>query len=358
MIPLLKPSHSQAEIDAVAQVLRSGWWGNGPRCEEFERELAQRAGYAHCVTVNSATAALHLSLLACGVGPGDEVVVPALTFVSTALAVSYTGAVPVFADVDPATLCLDWGDVAQVVTDRTKAIIPVDYAGLSAGGDGIWNSWQLPVIEDAAHAPLLPHHYGDFVCYSFHPVKPLATGDGGAILLDDETLASRLRALRWCGIDRDTWQRSQKRYGWDYAIEEIGYKAHWNDIQAAIGLAQLKRFDHLLAERKMLAARYLDAMAGCGLELPQWRPEHIWHLFVVRTETERRNDLIDHLLARGVSAGVHYKPLTHYPMYADQPTPPVTEHEWRRMVTLPLFAGMSEAEQGLVIDAVKEWCER
>lgn len=356
MIPLLQPSTSKSANFAVLDVLNSGWWGNGPRCAEFEAELARRTGYAHCVTVNSATAALHLSLLACGVGPGDDVIVPALTFVSTALAVSYCGARPVFADVDPVTLCLDPEDVAQVITPRTKAIVPVDYAGLPA--TSAWSSWRLPVIEDAAHAPLLSNHYGDFVCYSFHPVKPLATGDGGAILLDDETLASRLRALRWCGIDRDTWQRSQNRYGWDYCIEEIGYKCHWNDIQAAIGLAQLERFEEMLGQRTAIALRYMAELDGTGLELPAWSADHIWHLFVVRTEPERRNDLIDHLLARGISAGVHYKPLTLYKPYADQPTPPVTAREWRRMVTLPLFAGMSEAEQGLVIEAVKEWCKQ
>ena len=355
VIPLLRPSTSKSANFAVLEVLNSGWWGNGPKCEQFEAELARRTGYEHCVTVNSATAALHLSLLACGVGPGDEVIVPALTFVSTALAVSYTGARPVFADVDPATLCLDPEDVAQMVKPNTAAIIPVDFAGRPAPGG--WEDFDLIVVEDAAHMPLGPH-YGDFVCYSFHPVKPLPTGDGGAILLDDASLAGRLRALRWCGIDRDTWQRTQTRYGWDYAIEEIGYKCHWNDIQAAIGLAQLERFDEMLDARRAIALRYLAELDDCGLELPAWHPEHIWHLFVVRTDADRRNSLIDHLLARGISAGVHYKPLTHYPMYADKPTPPATEREWRRMVTLPMFAGMTTDEQGLVIDAVKEWCVR
>lgn len=356
MIPLLKPSVTQAEKDAVLAVLDSGWWGNGPICAQFEQELAARAGYAHAVTVNSATAALHLALLAAGIGPGDEVVVPALTFVSTALAVSYTGARPVFADVDPCTLCLDWADVAQVVTPATKAIIPVDFAGLSAGAQGVWNSWDLPIIEDAAHATL-GRHYGDFVCYSFHPVKNLATGDGGAILLDDPTVASRLRALRWCGIDRDTWQRTGSRYSWDYAIQEIGYKVHWNDIDAAIGLAQLHRYDAMQADRRRLAANYLDAFRGQpDVELPATHPDHCWHLFVIRVRNEAaRNDLLDYLASRGIAAGVHYKPLTYYPMFAGQPTPPVTDREWRRMVSLPIFVGMEPAQQAAVIDAVLDW---
>ena len=355
VLPLLRPSCTQAEIDAVTEVLRSGWWGNGPVCAQFERELAAKAGYAHAVTVNSATAALHLALIACGVGPGDEVIVPALTFVSTALAVSYTGARPVFADVDPRTLCLDWDNVSEVMTEATKAIIPVDYAGLSASPAGISYHFGVPVIEDAAHACLIPH-YGDFVCYSFHPVKNLATGDGGAILTNDETTASRLRSLRWCGIDRDTWQRTGKRYGWDYAIDEIGYKCHWNDIDAALGLVQLHRYGEMQLARRKLAQRYLEALEGNGFELPAARRDHAWHLFVLRVEDEAaRNSLIDWLTARDISAGVHYKPLTHYPMYAGQRTPPVTEREWARCVTLPLFVDMTGAEQALVIDTVLEW---
>lgn len=358
MIPVLRPSVSQAEIDAVTQVLHSGWWGNGPVCEQFERELAARAGYAHAVSVNSATAALHLSMLALGIRRGDEVIVPALTFISTALAVTYCGAVPVFADVDPETLCLDWVDVAQLVNDRTRAIVPVDYAGLSAGSFGIWNSWDLPVVEDAAHAPLTGHHYGDLVAYSFHPVKPLATGDGGAILTGDETIANRLRALRWCGIDRDTWQRSGVRYSWDYAVSEIGYKYHWNDIDAAIGLAQLHRYDQMQAARRRLAERYKAGLAGLEIQLPVFHPDHAWHLFVVRVDVAERNSLLDWLTSRGIAAGVHYKPLTCYPMYAAQPTPPNTALEWRRMVTLPLYTDMTDAEQDLVIKSVREWRER
>lgn len=352
-IPLLQPSCSHAELDAVRRVMLSGWWGNGPLCAEFEGELARRTGYAEVVTVNSATAALHLALLACGVGPGDQVIVPALTFVSTALAVSYTGATPVFADVDADTLAIDAESVAQVVTSRTKAIIPVDYAGLPAHGP--WANWGLPIIEDAAHAPLM-QHYGDFVVYSFHPVKPLATGDGGAVLLNDASTASRLRALRWCGIDRDTWARTQGRYGWDYAIDEIGYKYHWNDIQAAIGLEQLKRFRILLDRRRELAIRYCQELGPLDvLQLPAFRMDHCWHLFVVRTEAGLRNSLLDYLTTRGISAGVHYKPLTYYAPYASQRTPEVTEREWRRLVTLPLYASMTDAQQSEVIDAITDW---
>lgn len=356
MIPVLRPSCSQAEIDAVAEVLLSGWWGMGPKCEEFEREMAKRCGRAYCVTVNSCTTALHLACLVSGFGKGDEVIVPALTFISTALAVVYCGAKPVFADVRPDTLCLDWEDAAAKWTERTAAAIPVDYAGHPA----LALDQRLPaalndklIIQDAAHS-VAQRAYGDLVCLSFHPVKPLATGDGGAVLTDDGQVAERLRALRWCGIGRSTWERTAKRYSWDYDIQEIGYKYHWNDIQATIGLVQLGRLDDMNRRRREIAKRYAWELSKCtAVTLPLDHSAHTWHLFALRVDAERRDALVDHLAAKGISAGVHYKPLTHYPMFADQPTPPVTEREWRRLVSLPIYPNMTEGEQEQVIEVVK-----
>lgn len=351
MIPVLKPSMTEREVEAVADVLRSGWLGNGPVCQRFEAALAKRYGYEHCVTVNSATAALHLACVVNGIGPGDEVIVPALTFVSTALAVSYCGARPIFADVVHDTLTLDWCEEANLHTNLTKMTIPVDFAGYPAAE----HQRIIPrTIQDAAHSAG-GMAYGDMICLSFHPVKPLATGDGGAILLNDAAKADRLRALRWCGIDRSTWERNGKRYAWDYDIAEIGYKCHWNDIQAAIALVQLDRLDTMQARRRQIAETYTRELAHM-VQTPRDHPLHTWHLYCIRIDSERRNALIDHLAKRGISAGVHYQPLTCYPMYADQPTPPVTEREWQRMVSLPIFADLTEAQQEWVIDAVKEFC--
>ena len=220
MIPLLQPSVTQAEIDEVVSALESHWWGSGPKVEKFEQLMATQSGYHHCVTVNSATAALHLSLKLFDIGPGDEVIVPALTFISSALAVVYCGATPIFADVRPDTLCIDWNDAREKITENTKAIIAVDYAGYPAKPS------QMPgvaVVQDAAHA-CGGLYYGDLVTLSFHPVKNLATGDGGAILCRASRNADRLKALRWCGIDRSTWERVEKRYNWDYQINSVGYK--------------------------------------------------------------------------------------------------------------------------------------
>jgi perosamine synthetase len=319
----------------------------------FEEAMAARYGMRHCIAVNSCTAALHLALLSHGIGPGDEVIVPALTFVSTALAVVYCGATPVFADVNPGTLCMGLGRAAEAVTPKTKAIIPVDYAGYPA--ENYREPFPIPVIQDAAHSAG-GLAYGDSVCLSFHPVKPLATGDGGAILLNDDARAERLRALRWCGIDRSTWKRSGKRYTWDYDIAEVGYKCHWNDIQAAIGLAQLERLDAMQARRGDVAFTYYMELRGMGdVQLPPRHQSHTWHLYPIRVPAERRDALLDHLAERGISAGVHYKPLTYYPMFAEQPTPPVTEREWRRLVSLPIYADMTDGEQDRVIEAVKEF---
>lgn len=352
MIQVLQPAYTESDIAAVSEAIRSCWWGLGPRCAELEKELAERGGYKHAVTVNSATSALHLALVANDIGRGDEVIVPALTFISTALAVTYTGATPVFADVDPATLTLNWRDVRSKITWRTKAVIPVDYAGQSAWPSAL--PANIAVIEDAAHN-VLGAHYGDMVCYSFHPVKQLATADGGAILTNSASQAERLQALRWCGIDRSTWQRSGKRYSWDYNIAEAGYKYHFNDVQAALALSQLKRWDEIVARRRAMVDYYFNELRGIdGLELPADSASHTWHLFVVRVAAEKRDGLLDYLAEKGIGAGVHYKPLTHYKPYL-QETPPMTEKVWRKLVTLPLHLNLSEADQALVCTAVKEY---
>ena len=356
-IPLLQPSVTSAEIEAVAKVLHSHWWGQGKVVEQFEQEMATLYGYKHCVTTNSATAALHLALKVQGIGPGDEVIVPALTFVSTALAPLYVGATPVMADVCADTLCIDWGYASKLMTDRTKAIIPVDYAGYPAArpGHSVYDCMKesgLAIVQDAAHS-CGGTGYGDLVCLSFHPVKNLATGDGGAILTNDGDQAIRLRALRWCGINKSTWERAEKRYGWDYDIHEVGYKYHWNDIQAAIGLVQLRRLHEMNQRRCEIAMRYCEELRGL-VQLPVDHPEHTWHLFPIRVE--RRDALVDHLLAHDISAGVHYKPLTHYSMFSGDL--PVTEWEWQRLVSLPIFPDLTDEQQGHVIQNILTFLAR
>lgn len=360
MIPVLRPIIADDEENAVSEVLRSGWWGMGPMCEKFERELESLYQYQHAVTVNSCTAALHLALRSHGIGPVDQVIVPALTFISTALAVVYCRATPIFADVDPKTLCLDWDDVERKRTPATAAVISVDYAGHPAPPP---ISFMGPaLIQDAAHS-CGGLGYGDSVCLSFHPVKNCATGDGGAILTRDFERAERLKALRWCGVDKSTWQRSGKRYSWDYDIAEVGYKYHWNDIQAAIGFEQLIHIRELNGRRQAIAFAYNDQLAGLSqhIELPAGHPLHTWHLYTIRVDPARRDALIDHLTKKDINVSVHYKPLTYYPMFkSPRPgysieTPPVTEREWRRLISLPIHAGLTPEDQARVINAIWEF---
>lgn len=347
MIPLLKPSCTQAEIDAVTEVLKSGWWGQGKVVEQFEKELANRYHKKYCVTVNSATAALHLSMKLLDIHEGDEVILPALTFVSDGLAPLYVGAKPVLADIEPNTYCISPEDIARKTTENTKAVISVDFAGHPAFSE--WMRSNLPFIQDAAHS-CGGVSYGAMTIFSFHPVKNLATGDGGAILTDDEVFYHRAKALRWVGIDRSTWERAQKKYGWDYDIDEVGYKYHWNDLQAAIGLAQLHRLDQMNVRRHEIAMRYMNEL-GDKVGLPPDHPCHTWHLFVITTD--ERDHLIDAMLREGISAGVHYKPLYKYPMF-DQTPLPNTEILWQHFVSLPIFFDLTDTEQDKIIKVIKD----
>jgi perosamine synthetase len=366
MIPIFRPFSGQEEIDAVADVLRSGWWGLGPKTLEFERRFAEYVGAPHCVGLNSGTAALLLGLVSLDV-EGGEVISPSLTFVSTNHAIVQAGARPVFADVEPETLTLDPADVESLITPRTRAILAMDYAGHPADLDrllAIARAHGIALVEDAAHscgASSRGRRVGsiaDVTCFSFHAVKNLAMGEGGGITLADDDRAARLRRLRWLGLSRDTWQRSDKRiYSWDYQLEELGFKAHLSDIPAAIGLVQLARLDDLNARRRAVAEAYTAAFADLDwLETPTERPDvrSSWHIYAVRLAD--RDRFIAHLAGRGVASSVHYRPNHLYPIY--QPytrSLPMTEAIWARLVTLPLFPGLTDDEVAQVIDAVRSF---
>ena len=351
VIPLLQPHADEDDIQAVVDVLRSGWWGQGPVVEQFETELADRLGYAQAVTMNSATAALKIACTVAGVGPGTEVITTPLTFISTAAAVIYNGAKVVFADVDPDTLCIDWADVRRKLTPKTRAVIPVDLAGHPAAetrpplGD-------VTVIQDAAHS-IGGFSYGDLQCVSFHPVKPVPTGDGGALLTNSVEWATRARALRWLGIGKSTWDRSRARYNWQYEIQELGDKCHWNDIFAALALSKLKKLGRDWARRQAVAERYGAELRGL-VTLPATHPRHRWHLYVVRVPN--RDQVAGRMLAQGISVGVHYQPLTYYtdiPGLA-QPCPPVVASEWPRLLSLPIYPHMTVEDQDRVIAALRQ----
>jgi perosamine synthetase len=366
VIPVFRPSSGPEEEQAVVEVLRSGWWGLGPKTAEFERAFAAAVEAPFCIGTSSASTALMMSMTALDLA-GREVISPALTFVSTNHAILQAGGVPVFADVDPATLAIDPAEVRSLVSPRTAAIVAVDYGGHPAELDElteIARAHDLILIEDAAHSCGATYRgrpvgsIADLTCFSFHAVKNLAMGEGGAITLGDEARAARLRHMRWMGLSRSTWDRTGERsYSWDYDLEEIGFKAHLSDIPAAIGLVQLGRLSGANERRRQIVQRYSEAFGDLDwLSTPTER-EYVrsaWHLYVVRVEA--RDRFIDHLASRGVASGVHYKPNHLFSPYEKYARPlPVTESVWRRIVTLPLFPGLTEDEIGLVIDAVRSF---
>jgi len=375
VLPVFRPSMDQREIDAVADVIRSGWIGLGPRTEEFEKKFAAFVDAKYAIALSSATAALHLSLLALGIGPGDEVLVPALTFVSSSHAILYVGAKPVFVDVEQETLCLDPKDLEKKITPRTKAVIPVDYGGHPADYDAIFKitkKHNLKVIEDASHAAGALYKgkkigsLTDLTCFSFHAVKNLATGDGGMITTGSAAIAEKLKKLRWVGIDKNTWEREElvseksfRQYGWYYDVTELGFKYHMNDITAAIGLVQLKKLNQANKKRRKLANRYTKYINGLTwLKTPVVCDDvtTAQHNYVIRTK--ERDKLNLYLKTKGISTGVHYMPIHHFSFYKNnnlEANVPVTDALWEELLTLPLYPTLAIKDQNRVIRAIQEF---
>lgn len=375
MIPVFRPNYGTQEIQAVTRVLKSGWIGLGPKTAEFEERFASYVGVRHAVAVNSGTAALHMALLVANIGPGDEVIVPSLTFVSTVHVVMYVGARPIFADVEPDVLCLSPEDVARKITTKTRAVIPVHYGGHPCDMEQLrqlTTARGITLIDDAAHACGAVYRgnrigsISPFTCFSFHAVKNLATGDGGMITTNDSDGASRLRRLRWMGIIKDTWSRletlsrsgkvAQKAYGWYYEIPELGYKCHMNDITAALGLVQLGKLEVANKRRQELAAIYTEGLSDLpGIECPVVRPGVITaqHNYVIRCD--RRDELHLYLREHNISSGVHYMPVHLHPFYLECYPDihlPVTEAQWPRLLTLPLYPQLTAEEQAYIIKTI------
>ena len=376
-LPFALPEIGDEEIAEVVDTLRSGWITTGPKAKRFEQAFVEFLGdpSLEAIAVNSATAGLHLALEALGIGPGDEVITTTLTFTATAEVVRYLGADVVLVDVDPATLQIDPRAVEAAITPRTKAVIPVHYAGLAADMDailGIARRHGLAVVEDAAHA--LPATSGgalvgtlasEACVFSFYANKTMTTGEGGMLVTRDAALAKRARVMRLHGMSRDAFDRySAKVPSWAYEIVAPGFKYNLTDIAAALGLHQLKRLEGFAQRRAAIAARYDEAFADLPLVMPP-RPapgeRHAWHLYVVRLTDAApfaRDRFIERLFEEGIGCSVHFIPLHLHPYWRDRHALrpqqfPHAQHAYERMLTLPLYTRMSDADVERVIDTVR-----
>lgn len=376
-VPFFRPCIEDDEVEEVEKCLRSGWLTTGPVAAQFEKDFAEAlGGGVHAVAVNSATAALHLGLEALGVGPGDEVILPTLTFTATAEVVRYMGATPVFADIGRETLCLEPENVLEHLTDRTKAIMPVHFAGRSCDMTGlrrIAREHGISILDDAAHA--LPTRHNDVLvgaaeleadatAFSFYANKTMTTGEGGMFVTRHDGLARRACTMRLHGIDRDVYDRfTNARASWFYDVVAPGFKYNLTDIAAALGRVQLRKVERFHAERTRQAKIYDDAFKDLPLRLPPGAGEgdiHSWHLYVVQLEGHApigRAAFIDKLKEAGIGCSVHYRPLhqmTYWQSLGPAGAFPNADDYYSRCITLPLFVGMTDSEQDYVIERVRD----
>jgi perosamine synthetase len=362
-IPLFKPVVSEEAIKSVVEVLRSGWLGTGPKTEAFERNFADYIGVPCCVGLNSCTAALHLGLNLLDLKPGSEVITTALTFISTNHAILYNRLKPVFADIQPETGTLDVKSVSNLISEKTGAIMIMHYGGYPCDIDEFYElsrKHNIPIIEDCAHACGAVYKgkrigsHGDIHAFSFHAVKNLPAGDGGALTVKSQEHYLRLKRLRWLGIDRDTFQRNRPgAYEWEYDVNEIGFKYQMNDIHAAIALSQLPYVEQQNARRAEIASLYAERLANVpGVNLLKYKSDRksSYHLFCILAQ--RRDDLVKKLRENGIAVGVHYRRNDLYPMYEKRELPN-TELFWQSVLSLPMHISLTDEQIDYIADTIR-----
>ncbi|HJU84067.1 MAG TPA: aminotransferase class I/II-fold pyridoxal phosphate-dependent enzyme [Holophagaceae bacterium] len=383
-LPFTRPMVGEEEIAEMIDSIHSGWITTGPKAAKFEQALCEYNGVPHCLAMNSATTAQEITMQVLGLQPGDEVITSSLTWVSTLSTVVLQGGVPVLVDIDPKTLNLDPAKLEAAITPRTKGIIPVHLTGLPCPMDGIWavaKKHGLWVVEDAAQA-MGAHYKGHKIgsdprsvmsVYSFHPNKNMTTGEGGAIAFFDEAYLPRIQRLRFHGIERDAWKRQSKEGSVHIDVAEPARKANFMDLQAAMGLHQIKKLDGFNARRGHLFRRYLELMKDMDeLMLPypgDAELGHCFHLFVARVRPEKagldRDAFVTELKARNIGTGIHYRPAHTHSYYQDyyrnqhphaMPKDGLPHSEWSgdRLCSLPLWPGLKEEEQDEVVAEIKD----
>lgn len=373
MIPYGKQTIEQDDIQAVVDVLKSDFLTTGPKIAEFEQTVADYVGAKYAVAISNGTSALHAACFAAGIGPGDEVITTPLTFAASANCVLYCGGTPVFADVDPKTYNIDPEDIRRKITDRTKAIIAVHLAGQPCDMDAIHSIARehgLIVIEDGAHA--LGSVYkgkrvgslSDMTTFSFHPVKPITTGEGGMIVTDNEDFYKKMILFRSHGITRDDSMMTRNDGPWFYQQFDLGYNYRITDIQCALGCSQMKKLDRFLARRKEIVARYNEAFADCDNIITPYQlsdTESGWHLYIVQVKNCDRRQVFENMREKGIGVNVHYIPVYMHPYYQDHGYENVhcanAEEIYSHIISLPLYPGLTSEQQDYVIDTLKSLCE-
>lgn len=369
MIPYGRQTIEEDDIQAVVDVLRSDYLTTGPKIAEFEKMVADYVGAKYAVAISNGTSALHAACFAAGIQPGDEVITTPLTFAASSNCVLYCGGTPVFADVDPKTYNIDPEDIRRKITDKTKAIIAVHLAGQPCDMDEIHKiakEHDLLVIEDGAHA--LGSVYkgkkvgtlSDMTTFSFHPVKPITTGEGGMIVTDNEEFYKKMVLFRGHGITRDENLMTRNDGPWFYQQLDLGYNYRITDIQCALGCSQMKKLDRFLARRKEIVARYNEAFADCeNIVTPYQLPETEsgWHLYIVQVKNCDRREIFEALREHGIAVNVHYIPVYLHPYYQEHGYKDVhcrnAEEVYSHIISLPLYPTLTEEQQQYVIETLK-----
>ena len=378
-LPFSRPSISEEEIASVGDVLRSGWITTGPKTTEFEERFSHYCASGGAVAMASATGCMHVLLKALNIGPGDEVITPSMTWVSTVNLITLAGATPVFVDIDQDTLMTDAALIEPCITDRTRLIIPVHFAGATvnmAPIRALAAARNITLVEDAAHAAGSEYlhekigHHGTAL-FSFHPIKNMTTGEGGMVCSSDGSLLQSVRRLKFHGLDVDAHDRKQQGRTPQSQVLEPGYKYNMTDIAAVLGLGQLARLDSFIDQRAALARRYLELLADVDeitpLTVPLWTTRHSWHLFIVRLDIEKaamdQNQFMERLKERNIGTGIHFIAVHQQKFYRQtmQVTPGslgATEWNSQRICSLPLFPAMTMDDVADVVAAIKEVLRR